>query len=61
MEIFAIIGLLISCLNYRAAKADRSLAVDSEVPDEENSVQQPLRPGAGRLERLAHWLGLNEN
>jgi hypothetical protein len=61
MEIFAIIGLLISYFKYRAAKADRSLAVDGEVPDEENCGQQPLRPEAGRLERLAHWLGLNEN
>ena len=60
MEIFGIVGLLTAYFKYRAAKADGSLAVENEGHEEETYVQKPLRPGAGRLERIAHWLGLEE-
>ena len=60
MEIFTIVGLLTAYFKYRAEKADGSLAIENESPEKEPYVQKPLRPGAGRLERIAHWLGLED-
>lgn len=59
MEIFAIVGLLTAYFKFRHAKAKGELVKD-EKPVAEPYVQQPLRPGATRLERIAHWLGLEE-
>lgn len=60
MEIFAIVGLLTAYFRYRNAKADGTLAAEREKPMPEPYVPRPLREGAGRLERIANWLGLYE-
>lgn len=60
MEIFAIIGILTAYFKYRNAKTDGTLEPKPVKPPVEPHVQKPLRPGAGRLERMAHWLGLEE-
>lgn len=60
MEIFAIVGVLIAYFNYRNARADGTLEAKPAEPKAEPYVQKPLRPGAGRMERFAHWLGLEE-
>ena len=60
MELFAIIGILTAYFKYRNAKADGTLEPKPEKAPVEPYVQKPLRPDAGRLERIAHWLGLED-
>jgi hypothetical protein len=60
MEIFAIVGALIAYFNSRNAKADGISEPKPAKPEAEPSVQKLLRPEAGRRERFAHWLGLEE-
>ena len=60
MEILAIVGALITYFNYRNARADGTLEAKPAKPKAETYVQKPLRPGAGRMERFAHWLGLED-
>lgn len=61
MEIFAIVGLLTAYFNYRNAKAEGRLKPKPEIAAKEPIVQKPLRPDAGRLEKIAHWLGLEDD
>ena len=58
--LFALIGGLTAYFNYRRDKAEGKLDPKLEPPPMEPIVQKPLRPNAGRLERIAHWLGLEE-
>ncbi|MFM1783851.1 MAG: hypothetical protein RLZZ579_128 [Actinomycetota bacterium] len=61
MEIlFALIGGLTAYLNYRRAKAEGTLEPKPEKARKDPYVQMPLSPNAGRLEKIAHWLGLEE-
>lgn len=60
MEIFAIVGLLTAYFKYRAARADGTLAAEREKPPVAPYEPKPLREGAGPLERIAHWLGLED-
>ncbi len=62
MEIlFLLVGGLTAYFNYRSAKADGLLRPKAEQQPKEPYVQKPLEPGAGRLRRVAHWLGLDES
>lgn len=58
--VFALIGGLTAYFNYRRDKAEGKSDPKPESPPMEPYVQKPLRPNAGRLERIAHWLGLEE-
>ena len=58
--LFALIGGLTAYFNYRRDKAEGKLMPKPEVAEKEPYVQKPLRPDAGRLEKIAHWLGLEE-
>lgn len=60
MEIFAIVGLLTAYFKYRHAKANGTLTKKEEKPVAEPYVSKPLGPDATRLQRLAYWLGLEE-
>ena len=60
MELFAIIGILTAYFKYRNAKAEGTLEPKPEMAPVEPYVQKPLRPNAGRLERIAHWLGIED-
>lgn len=61
MELFALIGIFTAYFKYRNAKADGTLEPRPEKPKPAPYVQKPLRPGAGRIERFAHWLGLEDS
>lgn len=58
MEIFTIIGIITAFFKYRNAKADGTLPAKPEIKPDEPYVPKPLRDGASRMERLAHWLGI---
>ena len=60
MEIFAIIGLLTAYFRYRNAKADGTLVKEQALEQAEPYVQKPLPANATRLQRLAHWLGIED-
>lgn len=60
MEIFAIVGLLTAYFKYRHAKANAPLAAEQEKPPVVPYVPKPLKPNATRLERIAYWLGLED-
>ena len=61
MEIlFALIGGLTAYFNYQRKKVEGTLEPKPEKVAKQPYVQKPLRPGAGRMERIAHWLGLND-
>lgn len=60
MELFAIIGILTAYFKYRNAKADGTLEAKPTKAPIEPYVQKPLRPDAGRLERIAYWLGIED-
>ena len=60
MEIFALIGVITAYFKYRYAKAAGTLEPKPEKTPVEPYVQKPLRPDAGRLERIAYWLGLED-
>jgi hypothetical protein len=49
--------ILMGLLAYRRAKKDGTLP-EPEV--REPYVSKPLRPDATRIERIAHWFGLEE-
>ena len=51
--------ILMGLLAYRRAKKDGTLP-EPEPEVREPYVSQPLRPDATRIERFAHWLGLEE-
>ncbi len=62
MEIlFLLVGGLTADFNYRRAKDDGLLEPKPEKETKQPSAQKPLRPGASRLEKLAHWLGLEDS
>jgi len=53
--------LLLGYLVYRKAKASGTLPeAKPEAPEREVYVSKPLPPNATRLQRIAHWLGLEE-
>lgn len=60
MELFAIIGILTAYFKYRNSKADGNLEPKPERTEAAPHVQKPLSPNSGRLERIAHWLGLED-
>ena len=62
LTILVILGeVLIGVLAYRHAKANGTLPEPKPEPaPTEPYVQKPLRPDATRLEKIAHWLGLEE-
>ena len=61
--LFVVLGeLLMGFLAYRRAKADGTLPEPVVRPqDREPYVPKPLPPNATRLEKIAHWLGLEED
>jgi hypothetical protein len=59
MEIFAIVGLLTAYFRYRNAKADGTLAQEVAV-EQEPYVQKPLPENATRLQKIAYWLGIED-
>ena len=52
--------ILIGVLAYRAAKKNGTLPAAKPKEERETYVQRPLEPDATRLEKIAHWLGLEE-
>ncbi len=52
--------ILIGVLAYRAAKKNGTLPPPKPKVERETYVQRPLDPDATRLEKIAHWLGLEE-
>jgi hypothetical protein len=53
--------ILIGYLAYRRAKANGTLTKPAAKSAERNTyVSQPLPPDATRLQKIAHWLGLEE-
>jgi hypothetical protein len=61
MEIlFALIGGLTAYFNYRRKKAEGTLEPKPQKVTKQPYVQKPLRPDSGKLERLAHWSGLED-
>jgi hypothetical protein len=62
-EMFLIIlgEILLGYLVYRRAKANGTLPEKKPQPQEkEPYVPKPLPPNATRLEKIVHWLGLEE-
>lgn len=59
MEIFTIIGLLTAYFRYRNAKADGTLAQEVAV-EQKPYVQKALPDNATRLQKIAHWLGIED-
>lgn len=60
MELFAVIGILTAYFKYRNAKPDGTLEAKPTKAPIEPHVQKPLRSGAGRLENIAYWLGIED-
>ncbi len=60
--LFLLVGALTTYFNYRNSKAQGNLVekVESAKDDFDFQVQNPLPENATRLERLAHWLGIEE-
>ena len=62
MALLIVLGeILMGYLAYRRAKADGTLPdpiTENKEPDP--YVSMPLRPDATRIERIAHWLGLEQ-
>lgn len=52
--------ILIGVHAYRAAKKNGTLPEPKPVEKRVPFVLRPLNPDATRLEKLAHWLGLEE-
>ncbi len=59
MEILTIIGLLTAYFRYRNAKADGTLAQEVSL-EQEPCVQKPLPENTTRLQKIAHWLGIED-
>jgi hypothetical protein len=60
MEIFAIVGLLTVYFRYRNAKADGSLVKEAPLEPPEPYVQKPLPANASRIQKIAYWLGIED-
>jgi hypothetical protein len=60
MEIFAIIGLLTAYFRYRNSKADGTLVKEQALEQAEPYVQKPLPANATRLQKIAYWLGIED-
>lgn len=58
--IFILIGGLTAYFKYRNAKADGSLARERKAEKAQLPAfdQKPLPENASRLQKIAHWLGL---
>ena len=53
--------ILIGVLAYRRAKANGTLPEPtSKAEEREPYIAKPLPPNATRLQKIAHWLGLEE-
>ncbi len=52
--------ILIGVLAYRTAKKNGTLPEAKPKEERVTYVQRPLDPDATRLEKIAHWLGLEE-
>jgi hypothetical protein len=61
MEFLAIVGLLTAYFKHRRNKVEGTSEPKLENIAKEPSVQKPLRPDAGRLEKIAQWLGLEDD
>ena len=60
MEIFAIVGLLTAYFRYRNAKADGTLVKEMPLEQAEPYVQKPLPTNATRIQKIAYWLGIED-
>ena len=60
--IFILIGVLTAYFNHRNSKSDGTIEpeIKSQVAEVQNYVPKPLSRDATRLQRIAHWLGLEE-
>ncbi len=60
--LFLLVGALTAYFNYRNSKAQGNLVEKVETAKDEYDfqVQKPLPENATRLERFAHWLGIEE-
>lgn len=62
MLLLLVLGeVLLGYLVYRKAKANGTLPEPKQKAQErEDYVPKPLPPNATRLQKIAHWLGLEE-
>lgn len=60
--LFALIGGLTSYFNYRHDMANGNLPKTRLIDNSslEEYVPKPLGPNATRLEKIAHWLGIED-
>ncbi len=60
--VFLLVGALTAYFNYRNSKVQGNLVekVESAKDESDFQFQKPIPENATRLERIAHWLGLED-